>query len=207
MLFIFACEAAGASRARHSLRPLYRRRRTTASLGRFAPRECRGVISEWLSRTAKAAWFFREGKACPTAGERLLFLTEQNRVRTVHSLRTVHHRSLKGGGMHGDVLRKETRQRNVAHVIAVARGKRFAGKHAAPKRRSEQLEIRSGAGERVIGRRGNPLQQPSAGAIQRSQGVPQFGAGGAEARIVRSFDAADYAREFVEQRPHGRATA
>src|SRR5205814_1256235 len=42
MLFYFACEAAGASRARHSLRPLFGRK-IHASLGRIAPRECGGV--------------------------------------------------------------------------------------------------------------------------------------------------------------------
>src|SRR5438046_9663215 len=43
-LFYFACEAAGALRARHSLRPLISKGRLLhAQLGRFTPRECKGV--------------------------------------------------------------------------------------------------------------------------------------------------------------------
>jgi hypothetical protein len=42
MLFSFACEAAGASRARHSLRPLIFWANSFAQLGRIAPRD-RGV--------------------------------------------------------------------------------------------------------------------------------------------------------------------
>jgi hypothetical protein len=41
---IFACEAAGALSARHSLRPhLFRGRKVHQKLGRLAPRECEGV--------------------------------------------------------------------------------------------------------------------------------------------------------------------
>src|ERR1700722_3801188 len=45
MLFYFACEAAGASSARHSLRPLFGGRDLLANLGRIAPREC-GSVSQ-----------------------------------------------------------------------------------------------------------------------------------------------------------------
>src|ERR1700722_16674024 len=39
-LFYFACEAAGASSARYSLRPLSKGQDLLATLGRSAPREC-----------------------------------------------------------------------------------------------------------------------------------------------------------------------
>jgi hypothetical protein len=48
--FIFARKAAGASRARHSLRPLGRK--LNAKLGRIAPRECGGISTSL--RGAKA---------------------------------------------------------------------------------------------------------------------------------------------------------
>jgi hypothetical protein len=45
LCFIFACEAAGASSARHSLRPLIGGvRKFLANLGRIAPRECEDVF-------------------------------------------------------------------------------------------------------------------------------------------------------------------
>src|SRR3954452_15174463 len=51
MLFYFACEAAGASRAWHSLRPLiFRCANLQAKLGRIAPRECGGVAVSQLTR-------------------------------------------------------------------------------------------------------------------------------------------------------------
>src|SRR5437763_2818030 len=51
MLFYFACEAAGASRARHSLRPLmFQMAQPTAKLGRIASRECGGVSVRQLIR-------------------------------------------------------------------------------------------------------------------------------------------------------------
>src|SRR2546421_274784 len=43
--FIFACEAAGASRARHSLRPLSWGRMNLQASGAFTPRECGGVCN------------------------------------------------------------------------------------------------------------------------------------------------------------------
>jgi hypothetical protein len=47
--FIFACEAAGASSARHSLRPhLVLGRKIHASLGRFAPRERNWLFETWI---------------------------------------------------------------------------------------------------------------------------------------------------------------
>ena len=46
-LFYFACEAAGASSARHSLRPLISEDGMfRIKLGRIAPRECGGVFDE-----------------------------------------------------------------------------------------------------------------------------------------------------------------
>src|SRR5437762_214659 len=49
--FYFACEAAGASRARHSLRPLiFQMAGRTAKLGRSAPRERGGVAVRQLTR-------------------------------------------------------------------------------------------------------------------------------------------------------------
>jgi hypothetical protein len=47
VLFSFAREAAGASRARHSLRPLFSKgERFMHSSGEFTPRECKGVFDE-----------------------------------------------------------------------------------------------------------------------------------------------------------------
>src|SRR2546423_6024510 len=51
MLFYFACEAAGASSARHSLRPLiFRCANLPAKLGRIAPRDRGGVAVRQLTR-------------------------------------------------------------------------------------------------------------------------------------------------------------
>src|SRR5215208_2206153 len=55
------------------------------------------------------------------------------------------------------------RERARAGALRIARGQRFAGEHAAAERRSEQPEIRSGAGQGIVWGRGETLQQPSAG--------------------------------------------
>jgi len=56
--------------------------------------------------------------------------------------------------LHGDVLRKKTRERDAAAAIhaAIARlGKPFFGACTAARRRSEQPQIRRGAGKRGPG--------------------------------------------------------
>src|SRR5207237_3146711 len=95
-----------------------------------------------------------------------------------------------------------TPRRIAAGLATRARGKRLAGKPAATKRRSEQLKVGRRAGESIVWRGSDALRQPPAGAIERGKRVPQFGACGAERRIVRGLDAADDGGEFVQQRPN-----
>src|SRR5258706_14161969 len=123
-------------------------------------------------------------------------LRQQHRVRAVHGFGAVHHRLLQRCGLHRNIFGKEPRQRDIARRIAacfaeIARGERLAGQHAAAKRRSEQPQVRRRAGQRVVGRGSDPLQQPPAGALERGQRVAQLCARRAEGRIVGGLDALD----------------
>jgi hypothetical protein len=134
-------------------------------------------------------------------------LSQQDRVSAGHRVGAVHHRALQRARLHRDVFGEEARQRDVALRIAQtltqgARRQRFFRELASAERRSEQPQIGCRARQRVVRRRGNALQQPSAAAFERTQRIAQLRAGCAEGGVVRNLNPLDDVAEFVEQRPH-----
>src|SRR5882724_8363597 len=99
----------------------------------------------------------------------VLFLPQQHRVGLVHGFGAVHHLALQRGCLYRNVFREKPRQRDVTLRVAgtlaeVAGGERLSGEHAAAERRAEQAEIRRSAGEGIVRRGSDALEQPPAGA-------------------------------------------
>src|SRR5207237_275996 len=84
-------------------------------------------------------------------------LPQQYRLGAVQCLGAVGHGFFQRSSLHRNVLGKESCQRDIALRIAAslatrARGERFAGKHAATERRSEQPKVGRRAGESIVRR-------------------------------------------------------
>ena len=122
--------------------------------------------------------------------------------------------ALERAGVHGEILREESRDGDAAGRVGAAigglagagskasRGERLLGQKRAAGGERKEPQIGRCAGERGIAVVVRARKQPMRGALETFERIAQAHAHPAEARIVDPIDRIDRARDLIEIRPY-----